>query len=69
MEKQTEKPKLCVCCKRDLDLGVDALSFRDGVIGPRGFIPLGEPEFFCSEECIAKHFGDHDVMKLQRRIP
>lgn len=69
MEKQIEKPEQCLCCKRELDLGVDALSFREGVIGPRGVVPLAEPEFFCSEECIAKHFGNHDVVKFQRRIP
>ena len=69
MDKQIEKPKQCLCCKRELDLGVDALIFREGVMGPRGIVPLAEPTFFCSEECIAKHFGDHDVTKLQRRIP
>lgn len=71
-----EKPLRCVACRRQIDLGRDALSVEKGVIGPRGFVPLGELVLLCSDECASEHFTDDSeskrlskVHQLRRRIP
>lgn len=48
-------------------MGVDVIQLQDGVMGPRGFVPLDEPELFCSAECL--HDEDEPEYTLPRRIP
>ena len=69
MEKEETTPTRCARCNRQLDLGVDALLLDQGVIGPRGFVPLGERKFFCDEDCLERFVSDEDVVRLPRRIP
>lgn len=60
----------CTRCQRTLDLGIDVVSVEEGVIGPRGIVPLKEPSLFCGEDCVAGHFGDDtQVERLPRRVP
>ena len=54
---------------RKHDLGVDAIALDDGVVGPRGFVSLGDRRFFCDEDCLRRHASDEDVPQLPRRIP
>lgn len=37
------------------------------MVGPRGFVPLDEKLFFCSEECLRDHFDKVDLGKLPKR--
>ncbi len=72
MDKQKEKPVepvRCTQCRRQLDLGVDSVSMQHGVMGPRGFVALNEPRFFCDEDCLERWLTDAEVVKLPRRIP
>lgn len=69
MEKEESEAPRCTECRHDLDLGVDAITIDHGVIGPRGFVPLGEKKFFCDEDCLRRHVGAADVKQLSRRIP
>ena len=69
MEKEEIKLNQCAGCQRELDLGVDAVVFEYGVIGPRGFVSLGERKFFCNEDCLRRHLNNGDVERLARRIP
>ena len=59
----------CACCRRDLQLGVDAIAVEAGVMGPRGFVPLGKVEFFCGDECLHGNGDDGQRERLPRRIP
>ncbi len=61
--------KACAHCQRPLDLGVDVLSVEEGVIGPRGIVPLNDRRFFCSDECLARHFGDLDADRKREHMP
>lgn len=62
--------KKCVECQRVLELGVDVLCVEEGVIGPRGIVPLKDLLFFCSDPCVAEYFGAHvETTKLSRRVP
>ncbi len=56
-------------CHRELDLGVDVKRVEEGVIGIRGFVPLGEAQFFCSEECLRDDFDLSDLPSVPPRIP
>ena len=69
MQNEEEKTKQCSDCRRELDLGVDAIALDYGVVGPRGFVPLGEKKFFCDEDCLQRHVGGTEVAHLSRRIP
>ncbi len=69
MHNEEEKTNQCTDCRRELDLGVDAIALDYGVIGPRGFVPLGEKKFFCDENCLQRHVGETEVENLSRRIP
>ena len=64
-----EKINICTNCKRTLDLGVDALTVQEAVLGPRGIIPLGELLLFCSETCLMDYFDLSDLVEVQRRVP
>lgn len=59
----------CGQCRRQLDLGVNVYGAQEGVIGPRGFVPLEDMALFCSEECLRDYFGKVDITKLARKIP
>ncbi len=69
MKEEETKPTECVECRRELDLGVDAVALNYGVLGPRGFVPLGERKFFCDEDCLRRHINGGEVEHLPRRIP
>ncbi len=69
MEPKEEDAKTCARCERNLDIGVDAIAVTEGVIGPRGFVPLDESRFFCSNDCLLIQGEDHEIEKLPRRIP
>ena len=65
----SEKVLRCVVCGRKLEMGTDAIGVQEGVIGPRGFVPLADMELHCSESC-AKDCGDaSETLSLPRRIP
>ena len=61
----------CATCRRRLDQGVDAIAIQHGVIGPRGFIPLDDPQYLCGEECVQAFFNGarEPDERLRRRIP
>ena len=59
----------CSQCQRKLELGVDVITVEKCVVGPRGTVPLGELENFCSEECLAQFYNGHDLPQVDRRIP
>ena len=59
----------CSQCRRKLELGVDVITVEKCVIGPRGIVPLGELENFCSEECLIEFYSDTDLPHIDRRIP
>jgi len=75
----SSKSQVATCdeCQRPLRLGEDVVQIEKGVWGPRGFVPLGEISWFCSEECIGDQFGVPDneastadrVERLPRRVP
>ena len=49
---------LCASCQRNLTEGMDVLGVQEGVVGPRGFVPLEEILLLCSEECLRTYFAD-----------
>lgn len=59
----------CSQCRKILDLGVDVITAEKSVIGPRGVVPLGELENFCSEDCLIDFYSDVNIPRLDRRIP
>ncbi len=69
MEKEPTPAGRCADCRRELGLGVDAIALGHGVIGPRGFVPLGKKEFYCDEDCLRRRVQDVDVKHLRRRVP
>jgi len=68
-EKEEESNASCKACRRELVIGIDAVSVIHGVIGPRGFVPLEEATFFCDEDCLERWVTDTEPEKLKRRIP
>jgi hypothetical protein len=69
MDDEAENQGLCKECRRELGLGVDVVIMQHGVIGPRGFVPLDDPVFFCDEDCLERFLSGEEVVKLPRRIP
>ena len=73
MKDNNDKPSLrCTECHREIDLGHDLISAEKGVTGPRGVVPLGKVNVFCSEECIRIYFNGQpsdDLAEVLRRIP
>ena len=69
MEPEKEDTKTCVRCGRNLDIGVDAIAVTEGVIGQRGFVPLDESRYFCSNDCLLIQGENHKIETLPRRIP
>ena len=64
-----EDKKTCTNCRRELDVGVDATRVDEGVIGLKDFVPLGEPLFFCSEECIRAYYDLSGLPSVPPRVP
>lgn len=59
----------CTTCRKRLELGVDALSLQETVLGPRGLVPLADALAFCSEDCLREHVGaEREVPRRSRRI-
>ena len=59
----------CKHCRREIHLGADMTRVEQGVLGPRGFVPLEKEMLFCKEECLRSYFNGSDVEKLARRVP
>jgi len=64
-----EEKKLCANCRRGLDVGVDATKIDEGVIGMKGFVPLGKALFFCCEDCVSSYFDLGSLPSVPKRIP
>jgi hypothetical protein len=61
--------KKCANCRREIDVGRDAIRSEEGVIGVKDFVALGEPLFFCCEECAGDYFDVSDLPSMPPRIP
>lgn len=61
----------CRQCDREMQLGEDAFELEQGVLGPRGFVPLENTVLFCSEACARGFLGgtNEEIKKLPRRVP
>lgn len=64
-----EQKLTCAHCHRELDPGVDVKRVEEGVIGMRGFVPLGDAQFFCSDNCLRDDFDLSDLPSMPPRIP
>ncbi len=64
-----EDKRICANCRRELDVGVDATRVDEGVIGLKDFVSLGEPMFFCCEECIRAYFDLGSLPSIPPRMP
>lgn len=64
-----KKQPTCSHCRRQIDLGADALKLESGVYGPRGLVPLKPPRWFCDEHCASGYFCDEEIFQLPRRVP
>lgn len=64
-----ENKKTCANCRRELDVGVDAIKIDEGVIGMKGFVPLDKTLFFCREDCISNYFDISSLPSVPKRIP
>ena len=69
MEDAESRAVQCAQCQREIDLGADLLAITEGVLGPRGFVPLSKPRYMCSEACLDSQGEHRDVEKMRRRIP
>ena len=66
--KETEEVR-CRECQRELRMGENSMRVEWGVMGPRGFVPLGDPRFFCDYDCARSYFCDEPVEQRPRRVP
>lgn len=57
----------CANCREKIELGQAVIGAHQGVLGPRGFVPLEEPLLLCTEECTSDHYQPAE--KGQERIP
>lgn len=48
----------CASCQKDVTEGMDVMGVQEGVMGPRGFVPLEEMLILCSKECLRTYFAD-----------
>ena len=64
-----EIKKTCAGCDRELDIGVDTIRVEEGVIGMKGFIPLGDAMLFCCERCLKDYVDIDDLPSVPRRVP
>lgn len=49
--ENTKKQPTCKKCGRALTMGEDVIGRQQGVIGPRGFVPLEDMELLCADGC------------------
>jgi len=66
---QEKAKRVCGHCQRQIQLGEDVFALEQGVIGPRGLVPLERPIWFCDGECAARYFSDEEISRLPRRVP
>lgn len=59
----------CANCRKLLTMGLDVLSVQSGVIGPRGVVPLDEPQLYCCESCAREDLDEHALDPRPRRVP
>lgn len=61
----------CAECHARIDLGRDLIRLEQGVLGPRGLVPLENAVYFCSESCMQEHVCGNEatVEKRPRRMP
>ncbi len=64
-----EEEKTCANCRRELNVGVDAIRIDEGVIGMKNFVPLDKTLFFCREDCISNYFDLGSLPNVPKRIP
>ena len=64
-----ENKKNCANCRRDLDIGVDAIKVDEGVIGTKDFVPLDKPMFFCCDECLSAYYDMSNLPSVPQRMP
>lgn len=57
----------CANCRKPLTLGTNLYGLQEGVIGPRGFVPLEDPVLLCTMQCVRAH--GTDVPSGPERIP
>ena len=73
MEDNNDKPSLrCTECHREIDLGHDVITVEKGVTGPRGVVPLGKVNVFCSGQCVSAYFDGtaaSDLPEVPFKIP
>ncbi len=69
--QQEHETRQCAACQRELRMGDDCLTIQQGVLGPRGLVPLGDKTFLCDHVCAERHFDSSGppTEKLPRRIP
>lgn len=67
--EHTEQEYTCGECKKELHMGVQAWSVREGVLGTRGFVPLEENLLFCGDDCLRAYFAEPAEHSLPRKIP
>jgi len=67
MINENAKKLICVKCQRHLELGMDVIELQEGVIGPRGFVPLEDAVLYCSEQCLKDNFNNSAY--TPQRIP
>lgn len=56
----------CRNCDRELVQGMDVIRIQRGVLGPRGLVPLEDPEYFCSRTCLEQYCDDEADDALMR---
>ncbi|WP_197530943.1 hypothetical protein [Bythopirellula polymerisocia] len=63
----------CSECRSSIPYGGDVITAEKCVSGPRGVVPLGDIQYFCSDECISMYYGNgavkRDLPNLPPRIP
>lgn len=57
-ENDAEPIKRCRVCDRELVQGMDVTILQRGILGPRGFVPLEDMEFFCTRTCLEEYCCD-----------
>lgn len=64
---EKKRQHACGNCRKKLRLGDDFIETQDGVIGPRGPVPLGGVLLFCTTKCVSDYF--QNGISVPPRIP
>jgi hypothetical protein len=60
----------CATCRHELKEGINVFQVEEGVLGMAGFVPLEEPNIFCSVECLKDFFSaSRGYEQAPRRVP